>query len=875
MKKLKKISLILASLMLMGTLVACVPANTSGDSGSSIDSSSSSSPSEDKPKPVEPLEQVIDLEGQTSLYKTVEKANQLANGVQAYFLDGARKSYVVENNHVQLEHTLTDSIFVSSLRSRSGGEYLFNTMDAYVVKGEDYFYAKQSPTDGRVNTVRLGYYYYEANVRDITFDSSIPLYLDKTYHTYSDKMHQELSLVASASTRGVDTFGFEIKLRADSVAAIEIADGENTYDDVSDDIDTENVQYVGVDIKDVGVVGIIVPDDTSSVTVTKDAKYYVIRQEMPMTGIAFAKADEVSLGNRLYTDETHSFDGIRAANAEEKNYLTDEHISVDEDVDGAEFVGYDIYKGSYKFNLDGMGFNAAYFYTPQKKFYEHIHLRNVPDDRTIYLWVHTDYPLEGACLLDDNNMQIPVPMQVSKNFGHEKEEPIYDPLDPIYGDTYVPITVTEGEDLDFTVVNVMKAWGNFDIKQLSSISYFVSYYHLSTGVTETTCIAPYYTAGFNWEIDGWILPDFRGCSESFWGDEETKTGDPQYGSVGKVYSPLNDDGRITSVYMDSDIASAGLTNADITLRYISSDGKYQYDIRQVEMPQNDETRVYYTISMTFLEDTEIDNNTFSLIGFDGRSVTYAKSAYLDEDGNEQELTNPGSAGQQKIYNLKKDGSYFAFYSINEAVENTGEDIMDARKDVGNFGVIVKNEEITVNGEESDVGLAFLNDFKGTLNYGSLTLSSDVSFKAGDTISVDLVLLPFGPAGQNHCDNVRNVYNDTVVNAIETSAETGEVVSDTWIPTVKAEDNVAEFTVRGGVSENTQEVNYAVKIEGCTVLAAPKIQELVDGEWVDYEYSTEIGFDGYAVACENETLTYSFVFRASDEGRTFRFTVENN
>ena len=121
MKKLKKLSLLLASMMLMGMLSACVPANHSGDSSSPIDSSSSN---EEQEKPEKPVEKVIDLEGQTSLYKTVEKANQLANGVQAYFVDGDRKSYVVENEHVQLEHTLTDSIFVSSLKNSSGGQYL-------------------------------------------------------------------------------------------------------------------------------------------------------------------------------------------------------------------------------------------------------------------------------------------------------------------------------------------------------------------------------------------------------------------------------------------------------------------------------------------------------------------------------------------------------------------------------------------------------------------------------------------------------------------------------------------------------------------------------------------------------------------------------
>lgn len=863
MKKMKFGSVLLAG------LVALSFASCGGNGGDSTGGN--------QPTPT-PVEKVIDLSGQTSMNKTVEKANQLANDVQGYFVGAERKSYVVENNHVQLEHSLMDSIFVSSLRSKSGQEYLSKTMDCYIVKDEDYYYARQSSMDARVNTVRLGYYYYEANVRDITFDSSLPLYLDKTYHTYADKMHQEFSLVASASTRGVDVFGFEIKLRKETVEKIEISDGQQVYSEPSASINKDEVEYVGVDIKDVGVVGIIIPEDTSSVTVSEVAKYYVIRQEIPMTGISFAKADEVSFGNRLYTDETHSFEGLRAVNKEEKTYLTSEHISVDESVDGAEFVGYDIYKGSYRFNIDGMGFNTAYFHTPEKKFYEHINIKNVPDNRTIYLWVHTDYPLEGACLLDENMMQLPVPMQVSKNFGHEKEEPIYDPQDPIYGATYLPVALTKGEDAEFTVVNVMKDWGNFDIKQLSSISFWVSYYHLSTGVTESTCIAPYYTCGSSWQIEGWILPDFRGCSENFWANPETKEGDPQYGSVGRVYSPLNENGDVTSLYTSSDISSSGLTNADITLSYVSSDGKYMYTIRQVEMPQNDENRVYYTISMTFLQDTKIENSAFSLIGFDGRSVTYDKSAYVDENGQIQELNNPTEPGHQEIYKLNKNGSFFTYYAINEIGESKDEDIMDSNRDMGNFGVVVKDQSITLNGQESDVGLAFLNDHNGTFNYGSLTLDSDVDFKAGDTIEVDLVLLPYGKVDKANYDNysnVVNVYNDTVVNAIQTTATIGTVVQDTWLPTVKAENNVAEFTLKGGVSEDTQNVNYTVNIQNCTILTTPKIQEFVNGQWVDYEYSTDIKFDGYAVACENGTLTYSFVFRASDEGRTFRFVVENN
>ena len=142
MKAIKIYSAVLGVILTLTSLTSC----NGGKSGDV-----------NNPKnPIQSVEKVIDLAGQTSMDNTVEKANQLANGVQAYFTDGEREKYVVENSHVQLEHTLTDSIFVSSLKNKSGEEYLFNTMDAYVVKAGDYYYAKQSPTDARVNTVRLG-----------------------------------------------------------------------------------------------------------------------------------------------------------------------------------------------------------------------------------------------------------------------------------------------------------------------------------------------------------------------------------------------------------------------------------------------------------------------------------------------------------------------------------------------------------------------------------------------------------------------------------------------------------------------------------------------------------------------------------------------
>ncbi len=824
-----------------------------------------------KPNPeptpsVIPEKKVVDLTGQTALSETVTKSNQYANGVQAYYVDDERNAYVVSNRNTDLYHELSGKKFVSSFRNKQGEEYLYNTMDAYVVYGGEYYYGSDGPTDARVNTTKLGYYYYSTYVRDMSFDDAVPLHLEKAYHTYSDRTQQQYRIIAEDKTNYLTEFGYEVKVKRSRVAGIELRDGDEVINALENGTYTfDNLGYIGLNIAKAGVVGLITVGQGTKVSVTVNAKNYVIRQYLPLDGIS--ALDEETFANRLYTDETHSFGGIRKAYAEETELFTEKNVSV-EAKDGARFVGYNRLTGAYEFSIDGQGFNESYYKQPQKKYFESVKVSGAKDDRIIYLSIKTVFPLEGAAVADKDEKLLPIPLQVGKNFGHEKEEPIYNPSDAKYGETIMPLAVKANEEYEFTVVNAYQKWGNFDLKQLSSIEYFISYYHLSTGVTETNCIAPYFSAGAKGGFGvAWVLPDFRGCSGNFWADDNTQTGDPQYNSVGTLCSPTGNYGLSMGNYKGSDIAYSGLTYADLTYSYLSSDGSYAYSMRHVEMPQKDESRTYYTIEFTFLEDTYIDNEAFSIIGFDGRKGTYQHSAYLDENGNHIELTNPTRKGDAAIYKLNKNGSYFTYYGLPSAL----------RDETGNFGCIIKNYSIIADGQKSDVGLAFLNDFRsnptfGELNYGSLTLDRSVSFKKGDKISVDVVLLPYGLVGQDNCDNVIKVYNDSVKNAITINASVGTVVADTWIPTVAAQNGVAEFTISGGTYGDGAEVNYAVKAQGFDLLTRPKIYEKVNGEWIPYDYATELGYDGYGVLCENEKLTYTFVFAQNSVGRTFRIVT---
>ncbi len=813
--------------------------------------------------PVKPLENVIDLTGQTVMSDTITSANQMANGVQAYYTDGDHQVYRVDNMTMSMDLALTGNIVAKSVSNTKGQNYLINTLDTYVVYNGERVYSSDSPSDGRINTIKLGYYYYSVYLRDLVFGSSIPAYLEKAYHTYSDRMHQQFRIIPTQDSKYVSEFGFELKLRRDTIAALELADGSNVVTALDKGTyDYADLQYLGLDIKDVGVIGIITAGQDTKVTVTVTDKHFIIRQYLSPEGIA--SGTELTFANRLYNDETHSFDGIRKANHEEQNPLTDANISVEEK-DGAAFLGYNHLTGAYDFAIDGMGFNDAYFRKQNKHFAEHITIKDA-DDRTVYLAVETIFPAEGAALVENGTL-LPVPLQVGKNFGHEKEEPIYNPLDTKYGETIMPLVLKTGNEYDFTVLNVYQNWGGqgFKIKQLSSIDYFVSYYHLSTGVTETNCIAPYYSESVNGYFGvPWVLPDFRGASGLLWADVETQTGDPQYNSVGTLMAPANNKGQLVGEYANSDISYSGLTYADLDYSYVMPDGSYSFTMRHVEMPHPDESRTYYTIDFTFLKDTDINNSAFSIIGFDGRKGTYEKASYVDENGKIVEVVNPTETGFQQIYKLNKEGSFFAYYGLPDGLT----------AETGNFACLVKDYAITVGGQSSDVGLAFLNDFRnnpsfGALNYGSLTLDQSVSFKAGDTIHVDIILLPCGTIGQDDCQNAINVYNDSIVNPITVTATTGKAGEDTWIPTVIADNNVAEFTLTGGVIEGTDEVLYAVKAQGFTKLCKPEIYVLEGDQWVPYEFSSEHGYDGYGVLCEDGAVTYTFVFNQTAEGRSFK------
>ena len=140
----------------------------------------------------------------------------------------------------------------------------------------------------------------------------------------------------------------------------------------------------------------------------------------------------------------------------------------------------------------------------------------------------------------------------------------------------------------------------------------------------------------------------------------------------------------------------------------------------------------------------------------------------------------------------------------------------------------------------------LNHMKLSLDLGSVTL------KAGDVISVDMILLPWGYSNSENDDNVRRVREDSCVNPYKLDIAKGSAVEDTYVPKLRAENGEAEFTISGGAN------NAAVRVYGFEKRDLPEIKIVKDGKEEDYIVHGAAGYDGYQVYYD-EDGTYSFAF----------------
>ena len=815
---------------------------------------------------------VSGVDESTPMAGTIRYAAYCANSVQGAYTDGDRNAYRLSNRQVKLTHTLGALLGkTATLSDNEGNVYVKNSFDTYYtdLNGRTR-YASKSGTEARINTIRLGEYYYDTHVRDLDFTVtgiSPSFKADKNYHIYADRLYEQLSLYAVKPTASLKEFGSVIRIPVKTVAAFQIRDGAGAHNTLSD-IDAASVEYAAFDITGAGVFAVIIPSDgsTASTSVTLNGGYYVIDQKaayVPGTGInqydetGGYSLNSITFGRRLYTDSTHSFDEVEKAAWLEHNPLT--RITVNGGNSAARFAGYNALNGAYTFTMRGTDFNNAYA-DPDLQFTASISITGDEYDRDIVLRTAGENGcLEAGALLAGDNTLLPVDVQVSKNFCGDGGEPFYSVPDRQYGDCYIPLSIAAKKTETFTVLNLYQNWGQYPLKQLSSIEFYKSYYHLSTGVTESNCIQIYSPKS--------VLPDFRGRSGTMWNEQ------PQFNSVGtlqfvnfqrKYLGFIGDQGDYGE-YADSNIQSVGQAYSDITTRFNAKCGAYTYELRHVEFPQTDENRTFYQVKINFNTDITFSNfrRDFSLFYIDGNFVTFNNCGYLDEN-NVPVSKGADTSGRDVYHPLGNDSPYFGFYNVTHDTEHRIDEHFGS-----NCAFIVRGFSVEKGGSKYEVSLTVREKGKKDVNSAALTLDQKrISFSEGDSITLDMILLPWGTGRETDDSNVRAVRFDSALNPMKAASSLCAVQDDPVIPTVKCENDRAEFTVTGGKN------NLAVKVTGFTKLVRPRVQVECDGAAQALAIPSSNGYDGYSVRYEPDgTYTYSFVYSSADPLKTYSFTVE--
>lgn len=705
------------------------------------------------------------------------------------------------------------------------------------------------------------------------------LYFDRGLNVYSDKLHQTLHFVAGEKVTGIAELGMITDIAADSVVKLIVKDKNGTHDTL-DGVDWASAEYIAFDIKDAGIFGYILPvhKTSGSIKVTLEGgNYRIVQSSTPENGTINKpvkdKSNDFYMGQRIYTDESHDFSAFLHEAEVERNPLTSDNVVVDkENSDHGVFEGYDALRGAYVFSLDGTSsFNYSYFGHQNEHFNVRFTIKGDDLDRKIYVNTFADSTnIECGAVLSDKNLLLPIPIEVCKNFIHEREEPIYDAGDKAYSETYIPVIIKANEELTLNILNLHQNWGKFPLKQVSSIQAYAPYYHLSTGVTESNCICPYYVHGRDLQF----LPDHRAASGIMWSDvpNHPNGNQPQFTNGGYHYFLRYTDANgnvCASEALSSTVISSGPTYAEVEMQHLSDDGKIKATYTHMEMPQTDENRTYYTLKFEVLDDISFANFAadfafYKMVGFGA----YGKVGYLDENGNHtQKKANETS--RKQIFKMGSECPYFTYYEL--VTGNTG--------DYVNLACLIYDSSVTLGGQKSDVGFVFVD------SDNSLSLSLDleeITLKAGDVIEINMILLPWGSPKSTDTSNVQNVRENTLLDPLTVKAgEKTEVIESVYLPKVNSLDGKsAEFTISGG------EGNTTVRAYGFKKLTAPKIYEKIGNEWVEYEvnsinspdeYGNAEHYDGYAVSYDGDgTYSYSFVFdMTGDVERTFRIVADED
>ena len=497
------------------------------------------------------------------------------------------------------------------------------------------------------------------------------------------------------------------------------------------------------------------------------------------------------------------------------------------EVRNGHWLGYDAPSGLYLVDSIAQGsaysFNTAYD-NPLRR--QSVPIRIQAGDRARHLTVRAASRagiLPATVLADDNGFMLPTPILSCKNFAGEREEPD----DSAFGEAYFPVDVPANTTHSFQILHVFQNWGNHMLQQVTSIRFFHIYWHLSQGVSETTC----FTIPWMRMNDAYVrVPDYRPYSGPFW------PGQPQHDC--RQWPGLlqyRADGKdVHAVYEKTVFESIAPCMARFTMHFRTSDDAARIAMTVTEFPQADEMRTFLTVRYEWLKNVAIDGDArrnFRWFNVNTLRKPVAKLMWLDEKGqtqiqdvvpgDEPLLGTPLGTNAPFLGTHGQEG-YHAFTLLRRLVGQVG------------------GEELTA--------FASARFRKGTSDSWFTVGKAELAIKAGDTIEADLLLMPHAeptePGALAERERIRYGTDGPRVTKVDVGRKLGDFPVH-----IQAEGEAAAFTVEGGHQTTP------IIAEGFSHWSFPMLWE--GSVWLDQQAH---GGDGYQVNPDGKG-GYRFIFAA--------------
>ncbi|NLH97969.1 MAG: hypothetical protein GX446_00595 [Chthonomonadales bacterium] len=494
-------------------------------------------------------------------------------------------------------------------------------------------------------------------------------------------------------------------------------------------------------------------------------------------------------------------------------------------IQGGHWAGYDPAAGIYTATLAHNGPAFAFdpsFHNPTRRMAAAFDVTNdtLPRDVLMRLATSTGN-LEAGVLTDPHGFPLPVPGFVCKNFAGEMEEPD----DTAYGDVYFALRLNANERRRFTVHPLTHGWGIWPLKQVSSIRFFLIYWHCSTGASETTC----------WSMD-WMaakgaifhIPDFRPMSGPFWPGQPQH--DCQHWPGWLQYNGAK--GRLC--YERTVFDSIAPNLARFTMHFHTSDRTARATVEAWEAPQRDEARTMVRLRYDWDQPCAIEGDArrnFRWLNINHFRWRNEMLLWTGPDGETIQREVPPS-GDFVIL-----GEPMSSEAPFMACEGPGEKY--------NVLALVRSFKARLGGKEYDRP-AFSAAFDAQDASSWLTVNAErLELQPGDWLEAEIMLMPHGeptpPGFKAERERVR-----FGLKPVTTTVTRGQKVSD-YPPHVRAREDVAAFRLEGGHGD------LPMIVDGFQGWKVPLLW--MNGVWQDHQVH---GGDGYQVQ-PDEHGGYRFIF----------------